>query len=124
MKRPPERRPPTILSEYGEGYCRHCIFVVGLGPDGMLLTHARSSQMAPRECKGSQTRPPARTPITSRKVAFRTKAELVQCPVCKRQVPLLSDGRMNGHAESPANIKYCAGGYNYPSFRNHEGERG
>lgn len=120
---PDPDRPPTILGPHGEGYCRHCHFVVGLGEDGLLDPHSRGHGNG-QECKGSRTRPPKLTPYASRKVAFKTKAELVQCPMCKRYVPLLSDGRMNGHTVSAANISYCKGGFNYPSFRDHEGERG
>lgn len=114
-------RPPSILSEFGEGYCRHCIFVVGLDQDGMLLAHTRGHG-GTQVCKGSVTRPPKLTPYASKKAAFRTKAEMVQCPVCRRQVPLLVDGRMGSHAG--LSTTYCKGGYNYPSFRDHEGERG
>lgn len=120
MDDPP--RPPSILSEHGEGYCRYCVFVVGLDPAGMLARHWRGQTAT--ECKGSGTRPPARTPLVSRKAMFRVTAKRVDCPTCKRSVPLLADGRMNGHTISASSMRYCPGGYNFPNYRDHSGERG
>lgn len=77
--RPPlyPHRPPTILSEYGEGYCAVCKFVVGLNYDGQLERHSRGVMISPRECKGSLKKPPKVTPYASRSAAFRAIAKKV-----------------------------------------------
>lgn len=63
-------RPPTILSPHGEGYCRWCQFVVGLGSSGLLAPHVRGKN-GDRWCPGSDTTPPKVTPYSSRKAMFR-----------------------------------------------------
>lgn len=81
-----------ILGPYGEGYCRHCHFVVALWRDGTLIHHTRGPGgygTPPAECKGSGRRPAKRTPVTSRKAAFRLKAHQGQCPVCDRTVDVV-----------------------------------
>lgn len=118
-------RPPTILSEYGEGYCRWCQFVVGLDYHGLLFVHTRNAQVSPRECKGSGTIPPKVTPYASKRARFISTARRAQCPVCKREeMPLLADGRLAGHLADPYRPgSYCKGGYTLPG-RDHGNERG
>lgn len=77
-------RPATILSPYGEGYCKVCRFVEPLGPDGLIEEHFHSEQQA--TCKGSGTRPPAATPYRSALSAFRVTARKETCPECRRRV--------------------------------------
>ena len=76
------------LSPYGEGYCRWCWFTVGLDCSGLLDGHSRGlAEYGQRKpCPGSLTRPPKRTPYSSRKAAFKVKAEEVWCPGCKSTV--------------------------------------
>lgn len=91
-----ERRPATILSPYGEGYCKVCRFVEPLGPDGRIEEHFRSGDQevgrAPAPCKGSWKRPPAVTPYRSTLSAFRLTARKAVCPRCSRTVSI-SPGR-------------------------------
>jgi hypothetical protein len=83
---------PTILSPYGEGYCRYCRFIIGLGPDGLLERHFRGRHSRDRfgdelkACKGSDRRPaPAsRVPYWARKSRFRYEAPVARCPKCKQ----------------------------------------
>lgn len=108
----PDPRPPSILSEHGEGYCRFCQFVVGLISTGELQPHSRNVLVSPRECEGSYKKPPKVTPYYSRKAAFRTLAHKEVCPVegCGRQVAVMTDGRFMGHT-LPYSYIYCKGGY-------------
>jgi len=81
----------VILSEFGEGYCRVCHFVVGLVEDGRLIFHERgrhSNSIA--ACDGSGRKPSKVTPYASRLAAFKTKAPLVACPGCGHQVTVAS----------------------------------
>lgn len=83
-------REPTILSPFGEGYCRHCRFIVGLGPDGLLDRHCRGRHSRDRygaeleACKGSNRRPvpPQRVPYWSRRSRFRYEPPMARCPRC------------------------------------------
>ena len=84
----PEPRPPTILGEYGEGYCRHCHFTVGLDRGGLLNRHVRGQSPGGPACDGSHTTPPKITPYRSRLAAFRTTADTVVCPSCGQTVDL------------------------------------
>jgi hypothetical protein len=81
----------TLLSPYGEGYCRVCRFVVGLGPSGLLVPHMRGVGVAwePKPCKGSATVPPKVTPYASRKSAFRVTAPTRWCPTCEQDIPVM-----------------------------------
>lgn len=87
MTSEPPHRGPSILSEYGEGYCRWCQFIVGLSGDGLIMAHSRNTMISPRECKGSRTRPPKLTPYTSRKAAFKLRSQLAWCPQCRQWAP-------------------------------------
>lgn len=112
------------LSPWGEGYCRYCHFVVGLTYDGQLAGHNRGAQLQSNSaCKGGGTRPPKVTPYASRKAAFTTKSEKVDCHVCGRGVYLLADGRMSAHTSSTSSLARCSGGYHLPQ-RDHANERG
>ena len=55
-------RPPSILSEHGEGYCAVCRFVVGLDATGMLDFHSRGRYAEYAQpasgCKGGGKRRP------------------------------------------------------------------
>lgn len=89
MKEHRERwRKPTILGPYGEGYCRFCCFVVGLGPDGRLDNHRRGQIPGAALCDGSGVIPPKATPYASRKAMFRVTSDKVDCPGCAQKVPL------------------------------------
>lgn len=85
---PPEPREPSILSQYGEGYCRWCYFVVGLTYRGLLAGHQRgiASYGLAKPCPGSDTKPPRVTPYSSRKAAFRVKVPDAWCPACRQFV--------------------------------------
>lgn len=84
------------LSPFGEGYCRHCRFIIGLGPDGLLEEHRPGSSAkrqeiwseSPAPCPGWGTRPGRRVPKESRNAAFTTKAERRICATCSREVPV------------------------------------
>lgn len=121
---PPEHSGLRPLGPYGEGYCRVCHFIIGLTANGLIERHTRGGQFAPTECKGGFKKAPKLIPTTSKLAAFKTKAGLVLCPVCTQMVPLLADGRMNGHVVAAGPPTYCKGGYNFPNFRDHGGERG
>lgn len=124
---PTRHRPPTILSEYGEGYCRWCQFVIGLNHHGLLLQHRRGigSYGQVSECKGSDTVPPKITPYSSKRARFIATPRRAECPQCRRpDMPLLSDGRLAGHLSDPYRPgSYCKGGYTLPE-RDHGAERG
>lgn len=87
-------RPPTILSEYGEGYCRHCHFIEGLTFQGLLAEHYRGKIMntygadSRKPCKGSLKTPAKITPWASRKAAFRVRQPVAPCSVCRTGVAL------------------------------------
>jgi hypothetical protein len=87
-----ERRPATILSPYGEGYCKVCRFIEPLSPDGRIEEHFRSEDQdcyATRvPCKGSRKRPPATHPYRSTLSAFRLTARKAVCPRCSRAVSI------------------------------------
>lgn len=84
-------RPPTILGEYGEGYCRYCHFIEALNQYGLIVTHNRGIGNTAREgCEGSGTRPPSLTPVTSRKAAFSTRPGLRFCGWCGETVAVTS----------------------------------
>ena len=105
---------PAILGEHGEGYCRHCRFVVALTPGGRLVTHYRKGE----RCDGSLKAPAKVTPYSSRKSAFSTRAPVVECPVCKRRVKLMDDGRMTSSGHDKAQREYgfsnCQGAWRRP----------
>ena len=124
MTQPPEHSGLRPLGPYGEGYCRVCHFILALTADGLIERHSRGSQISPRECKGSWRKAPKLTPMTSKLAAFKTKAELVECTKCRRFVPTMSDGRLNGHTTALNTSTFCKGGYNLPGARDHGGERG
>lgn len=88
------------LSPYGEGYCRVCQFVVGLGYDGRLVPHKRgiASYGQEKDCNGSGRVPPKLTPYASRKAAFTVKAPDVWCPECKQWVTSSRQGGMQVYA--------------------------
>lgn len=126
-------RPPTILSPFGEGYCRVCRFVVGLDEFGMLDRHTRGGHgaLVPNPCKGSGKTPPKLTPYSSRLSAFRFSPRKVDCPVCGRNVAVLSDGRIQGHPVAHSVTTACLAGWHtveHAEFalrpRDHTGERG
>lgn len=111
-------RPATILSEFGEGYCRTCRFVVGLTEDGLIADHVRGQVMNwendRRLCKGSGGRPPKVTPYSSTKARFRVTAEKVVCPVCLREVPLNGDRVISRHTAAMIAREVCKGSYQKP----------
>lgn len=89
-------RPASILSPYGEGYCRFCRFVVGLNEYGLLDGHRRGLSMEGRYaetsnaplCKGSDRAPAKVTPYQSKKSAFRMNVAMGECRTCGRRVRL------------------------------------
>lgn len=127
MATPPPEPPHSgvrPLSPWGEGYCRHCCFVVGLTYDGLLVLHDRGAQLhSNAACKGGGTKAPKVTPYSSRKAAFTTRSEKVNCHICRREVHLLADGRMVAHTSSTSSLARCSGGYHVPQ-RDHANERG
>lgn len=88
-----ETRPATILSPYGEGYCRQCRFILGLGPDGRLDHHSRGNVYGqPTVCEGGGRLPAKVTPYASRKSAFRVRIPDDYCPGCKQVVATTTHG--------------------------------
>jgi hypothetical protein len=86
-------RPATILSPYGEGYCRQCRFIVGLGPTGLLDYHSRGNVYGPPTvCDGGGRRPAKVTPYMSRKSVFKVRIPDDYCPGCKQVVPTTTHG--------------------------------
>jgi hypothetical protein len=73
-----------LLSEYGEGYCGACRFIVGLDPGGRLNVHQRGVHDVgtPLPCPGGGRHPTKRVPYHSRKAAFRTEGQKAACPAC------------------------------------------
>lgn len=111
-REPDPARPPTILSDYGEGYCRHCQFVVGLTQQGTLAPHVRGTAVYDRKpCKGSYTRPPSRTPYYSRKAAFTVRVPKATCPHCKIPVDVKIIGG------TPTYARHSRPGTLYPAAR-------
>ena len=106
----------TILSPYGEGYCRRCCFIIGLGPDGRLDHHSRGNVYGePKVCEGGG-RPPAKvTPYASRKSAFKVRVPEDFCPGCRRLVPTTTHGGQIAFAKhrspevrpDPRNFPWC-----------------
>jgi hypothetical protein len=125
-----EHRPPTILGPYGEGYCKHCRFVLGLDEYGLINNHVRGigSYGQTQPCKGSGTRPPKQTPYASRSAAFKQVSQKVACPKCHRQVAVLAEGarRYLAWHPLPHTATPCNGGYQTwtPPGRDHGSERG
>lgn len=126
MTPPPEPRPPTILGEYGEGYCRFCHFVVALDRFGLLITHKRGvGSLLTEPCKGSGKRPPKVTPVTSRKAMFRTDPPRVRCELCGQDAVVTPLGAFGRHWHGPARLCENTGRRPpAPPGRNHSGERG
>lgn len=132
-----EPRVPTILGEYGEGYCRECHMIEPLTSTGVLDLHFRGFSAAHNigdyRCKGSGKVPPRLTPFTSRLAAFRRIAPLGTCPVCREEVPLQPSSsrsvtRMARHFPPDNPNILCAGFGREPAMPTvslrHEGERG
>lgn len=110
-----EARKPTILGPHGEGYCRACRFVVGLGPDGLLEGHTRGKGLAhPIACPGGDRRPAKVTPYASRKAAFRVNVPMGVCLRCVRTVEVEPDGRLIVHRVHPWDVEQCKGGRGWP----------
>ncbi len=107
-----ERRPATILSEFGEGYCRWCHFIEGLGADGTLYNHSRGiansyGTNVPTVCDGSGKPPTKLTPLTSRKAAFSTRAKGALCPSCMTKVELVAGGWFVQHRPPLSFHQWC-----------------
>lgn len=132
----PDPRPPTILSEFGDGYCRVCHFIVGLDAHGLLLVHVRGAHgLVARygetnpACKGSDRAPTKLTPFTSRLAAFSTKARRDQCPACHQEIVVEHSGRWKVHSPTPGVTGWCKMSqkvYVKPQVNRlkHNGERG
>lgn len=93
--KPASDRPPSILSEHGEGYCATCRFVVGLDATGMMDPHVRGrygEYVQPATgCKGGGRRPAKITPYSSRKSAFRIRVEMDTCLQCGLRVEVVGE---------------------------------
>lgn len=87
-------REPCLLSEWGEGYCRWCQFVVGLTHWGKLATHYRGRGLRYEDklCPGSLKAPAKRTPYSSRTAAFRVTPRQVWCEACEKPAPTTHAG--------------------------------
>jgi hypothetical protein len=84
-----ERRPATLLGEFGEGYCRICHFVEALDHEGRIIEHARGiGNVSTGPCKGSGRKPPKLTPYQSKLAAFSVNPPVALCPVCEKEQPL------------------------------------
>lgn len=132
-----EPRVPTILGEYGEGYCKVCHMIEPLTADGVLDLHFRGFSSACNipeyRCKGSGKVPPKLTPFASRLAMFKRVAPLATCPVCREQIPVQpSSSRsvtvMARHFPPDSPNVLCAGYGRQPALPTvslrHEGERG
>ena len=99
----------SILSPHGEGYCRHCRFVVGLDADGLMDHHTRGSvteygsRTIPEKCKGSGAKPAKVTPYAASKNRFLMRLPMAVCPVCGGRAAKTRGGRLASHGP------YCAG---------------
>lgn len=86
----------TLLSEYGEGYCKVCRFIVGLDEKGRLAVHTRGAAVSarwgstPNPCKGSLRRPAPenRVPYRALKSIFRLTPAKGRCLSCGKTVKL------------------------------------
>lgn len=81
----------SILSPYGEGYCRVCRFIVGLDASGLIERHTRLDPEsihsgARKPCPGGDRTPPKRIPLTAGKSRFRIRGKKTECPLCHRRV--------------------------------------
>lgn len=109
------------LSPYGEGYCRACLFVVGLDHLGRLEAHSRNNSIyrdERQECKGSGAKPPKVTPYASRKAAFRVTAPDVWCPGCKQWATSVPQHGIRVYAQHGCALS------GRPVQKDHSGERG
>ena len=111
--KPPSDRPPTILSEYGEGYCTRCRFVIGLDARGRLCFHSRGKGLDTYNPEGGRCdgtgRPPAKvTPYSSRKSAFRIRVSMDTCNDCGRRVEVV-DGALAWHSIFQYGGEKCPG---------------
>jgi hypothetical protein len=99
-------RPATILSPYGEGYCRQCRFIIGLGPTGLLDYHSRGNVYGPPTvCDGGGRRPAKVTPYMSRKSVFKVRIPDDYCPGCKQVVATTTHGGQTVYAKhSPPGV--------------------
>jgi hypothetical protein len=94
----------SILSPYGEGYCRHCRFIIGLDASGRLDKHIRGPVAASwdvstrKACKGGGRAPAKVTPYYSRLSMFRTRAKKDYCRGCQQQISIRHDGTFELHA--------------------------
>lgn len=103
-------RPATILSPYGEGYCKVCRFIEPLDPDGRIEEHFRSGDQEagrdPIPCKGSHRWPPASVPYRSTLSAFRLTPRKALCPKCGRTVGISSGARPLYYRHAPRTMAY------------------
>lgn len=134
---PETPRPPTILGEYGEGYCRVCHMIEPLDASGRIAHHFKGfsahHDIGDYRCKGTGKVPPKLTPFASRLARFTRVAPLATCPVCREEVPLQPSSSRSGtmmarHFPPDSPGVLCAGYGREPapptvSLR-HEGERG
>lgn len=105
----------SILSPYGEGYCKACRFIVGLGPDGLLEGHTRLDPESMhtgvrRPCPGGFATPPKRIPFTAGKNRFRIRSKRTECPQCHQQVrvnTLTSGEYIARHTQTPWTAVVC-----------------
>lgn len=106
-------RPPTILSEYGEGYCTRCRFVIGLTAQGRMVPHFRGRGLdaynpSGKHCDGSRRFPAKVTPYSSRKSAFRIRVSMDTCNDCGRRVEVV-DGALTWHSIFQYGGEKCPG---------------
>lgn len=107
----------SILSPYGEGYCKVCRFIVGLGPDGLIEEHTRLDpesvhSVGRKPCPGGDRTPPKRIPYAAGKNRFLTRSKRVECPYCKRTVKVRSHSSGQyyaDHTTSPWTRTTCQG---------------
>ncbi len=107
-------RPPSILSPHGEGYCRHCRFVVGLGADGLMDTHQYNRGLATgdmKPCKGSGKVPPRITPYAAELNKFKATARKVVCPTCEQTVTVGWMNQVSRHEVKGWTREMCKGSF-------------
>lgn len=118
----------SILSPYGEGYCRVCRFIVGLDENSLLDHHVRGTvtdyghKGVAEMCKGSFKRPAKVTPYYAAKNRFLTRLSKVTCHLCGNRVNRRLDDRYASHSQTSIGNHPCPGGYRL--IRDHTGERG
>ena len=107
-------RPASILSPHGEGYCRHCRFIIGLDADGFMDRHWYNRGVHTddsKPCKGSFRRPAVDTPYRSNLSIFKATPQYEACPVCGDSTLIQYDSMFAQHIAKSNKYEYCRGSF-------------